>query len=176
MTSSSCRTMLTRRRLLVLGVCLVLAGSVGGCSRSNPAGEESAAGPLPIGDAACATCGMIVVQQPAPRAQLIHRDGTRAYFCSMSDVVVYASNPSAHGKPTAIFVETLDPGTDPAKTDAAPRPWAAVQSVSFVAGIERAGVMGKPALAYAVPQEAEQVAKRYGGTVMSWAELQERLP
>lgn len=176
MTSSSRRTMLTRRRLLVLGVCLVLAGSVGGCSRSNPAGEESASRALPIGDAACATCGMIVVQQPAPRAQLLHRDGTRAFFCSMSDVVVYASNPSAHGKPTAIFVETLDPSAAPENTDPAARPWAPVESASFVAGIERAGVMGKPALAYAARDEAEQVAKRYGGTVMSWAELQERLP
>lgn len=176
MTSSSCRTMLTRRRLLVLGVCLVLAGSVGGCSRSNPGGEESAAGPLPIGDAACATCGMVVVQQPAPRAQLIHRDGARAFFCSLSDAVVYASNPSGHGKPTAIFVETLDPSADPEKTDAAARPWAPVESASFVVGIERTGIMGKPALAYAARDEAEQVAKRFGGTVVSWAELQERLP
>ncbi|MCK6553760.1 nitrous oxide reductase accessory protein NosL [Candidatus Binatia bacterium] len=170
------RTMLTRRHLFVLVAGLVCTGILGGCSRSNPGGEESAAGPLPIGDAACATCGMVVVQQPAPRAQLIHRDGARAFFCSLSDAVVYASNPSGHGKPTAIFVETLDPRADPGKTDAAARPWAPVQSVSFVAGIERAGVMGKPALAYAARDEAEQVAKRFGGTVVSWAELQERLP
>ena len=176
MTASSNRTMLTRWRFLVLGACLVCAGSLGGCSRSKQEVEDSAAQAFPIGDAACATCGMIVIQQPAPRAQLVHRDGTRAYFCSMSDVVVYASNPSAHGKPKAIFVETLDPGAGPENMDAGERPWAPVERVSFVAGIERAGVMGKPALAYGTRAEAEGVAKRYGGTVVSWAELQRRLP
>ncbi len=170
------RLALDRRRLLFAALGLLCAFALSGCSRSTPGSGEAPTEPLPIGDAPCATCGMVVAQQPAPRGQLVHRDGTRAYFCSMSDLVAYVGSPSAHGKPKAIFVETLDASAAPAETSLAPRPWAPAESAGFVVGVARAEVMGKPTLAYATRAEAEAVAKQHGGTPSTWVELQKQLP
>jgi copper chaperone NosL len=175
MSSASRRTTLGRRQFLLAGACAVFASGLGGCKRSEAGGDDAAAQPLPIGDGACGTCGMIVAQQPAPRAQLVHRDGTRVHLCSMSDLAIYTASPSAHGRPAVIFVEALEPGADPAEASLAPRPWVPVRSAGFVVGIDRAGIMGKPALAYATQGEAEAMARQYGGVAVTWEDLRRHL-
>lgn len=152
-----------------LAIALVgCAGAEGGASMEN-------ASPAPIGEHECASCGMIVREQPSPRAQLIHRDGTRAWFCSIADVVAYEAAPSRHGRIERTWVEVLPPELDPAVNDAAERPWIEADRVHFVLGVPRDLIMGTPALAYGSEGDARGAMERVGGRAARWDEVRREL-
>jgi len=151
----------------MLGVSMI--GSA--CSGEEASGEVDRTAHELDGDE-CAACGMIVREQPAPRAQLVHRDGERAFFCSIGDMVAYRAGPSPHGEVVATYVEVLPADADPALNDPARRPWVEAQTAGFVLGVARHQIMGEPVLVYATHDEAELAATRYGGRAVEPAELQ----
>lgn len=114
---------------------------------------------------------MIVREEPSPRAQLVHHDGTHVWFCSVADEVAYASAPSPHGRVEHVWVETSPVDVDPASVDAAPRPWVAVERASFVLGVTRERVMGESVLAFEAETDARTAATRLGGRVSSWEQV-----
>jgi len=120
----------------------------------------------------CAACSMIVREQSAPRGQVIHRDGTRLYFCSVSDMLTYLQAPSPHGKVAAMWVETLDPAADPVAFDVSRHPWMDATRASYVLGVEKPRVMGVPIVAYASPEDAQRVVSRSeGAKFVDWETL-----
>ncbi len=153
--------------------CLWALLALVGC-RGDPAPGAAVVEPTAqaIGVEECAACGMVVREQPAPRGQLVHRDGQRAHFCSVGDMVQYLRAPSRHGKVTAAFVEVLDPAVDPKLTSTALRPWIRAESAGYVVGVHREGIMGPPVLSYAEPAIAAQVAMAHQGQARTWAQLQ----
>lgn len=142
-----------------------------GCSKAGPQAPEKAPTALPPGTAECAACSMVVREQPAPRGQTLYRDGSRKYFCSLADLMQFLRAPSALGAPTQIFVEVLDGAADPRTTSSKARPWVLAKTASFVVGVPRSGVMGKPALAYAERAAAERVAAAHKARVVDFAGL-----
>lgn len=125
--------------------------------REQGAGDASDA-PVAIDDQEDAVCGMLVREQSAPRAQLVHRDGERAFFCSIGDLLVHLSAPSPHGPARAVFVEAMRADEDPAATHTGPHPWLPAEDAAYVVGVERSGVMGAPVLVYADASVARGVA------------------
>ncbi len=156
-------------------VLLVLTLCAFGCKDKAAASGATAASAAPIGDDECATCAMVVREQPSPRAQIVRRDGTRQMFCSIGDMLQGLQAPSPHGGAVGIFVEVLDPAKDPTKTSVEPRPWVAAESASYVVGVPRQGVMGPPVLAYAARAQAEAVAKQRSGHMRDWDTLKKTL-
>lgn len=157
--------------LLALLALAALAGCKGDKASEGATAEHRAE---VIGPHECAVCGMVVREQPAPRAQLVHRDGERAYFCSLGDLVQYLRAPSPHGKVEAVFVEVQDPAADPRETRTAERPWSAAGEATYVVGVERSGpIMGPPVLAYSSRESAAEVAREHGGEVHDWAALKD---
>lgn len=135
-------------------VALTLAA---GCDRGS--GESTApATPQAMDGHECAACGMTVRDQPSPRGQVLHRDGTRAFFCSIGDMVTYLAAPSPHGEPRGVWVEANDPAADPMPPDTAARPWVTAQSASYVLGVPRERIMGAPVVVYAARGDADRVA------------------
>ncbi len=156
----------------LLALALTTGVACGGADpKAQPTAEHSAA---PIGVSECAACGMVVREQPAPRGQLVHRDGTRKYFCSLGDLAHYLLAPSPHGDAVAVFVELHEPG-DAQKASSHEAPWVAAESAVFVLGIERPLVMGRPALAFRTRADAEQVRARLGGEVLEWTAARDYL-
>lgn len=149
----------------------LLAAAIVGCSEEKRSAEEGALQAEEIGGHDCVSCGMIVREQPAPRAQLVHRDGTRVFFCSIGDLLVYLDAPSSHGKPTAIFVEAMSPSHDPQSTDTKPRLWIDATAAIYVLGVDRPQIMGAPVLVYEKAADATDVAKRHGGDTLDWNAL-----
>ncbi len=141
------------------------------CGGDEGPGAGATAAPEPIADHDCGACGMIVREQPSPRAQVVHRDGTHVWFCSIADVVAYLGSPSGHGRIEQIWVETLAPDTDPAANDVAERPWTHAGDAAFVLGVERERVMGTAVLAFATRADAEAAAGRLGARAASWDEV-----
>lgn len=167
--------MRTHATILALLVPLIATSMLGSaCS------GESASAPIDrsaheLDGDECAACGMIVREQPAPRAQLVHRDGERAFFCSIGDMIAYRVSPSPHGAVVATYVEALPADADPAHNDTARRPWVEAERAGFVMGVPRDQIMGEPVLVYATRDEAASAASRHGGRSVAWAELQSEL-
>jgi copper chaperone NosL len=161
--------------IVAFSTCVVglLVTSCSAQTSSDAAALE--AGAIPIEVHECAACGMVVREQPAPRAQLLHRDGTRRFFCSIGDMVQYAGGPSPHGRIEHVFVETLPSEVSTTTRSFEPHPWRHADQAHYVTGIERPGVMGPPVLVFASSNDAAQTAKRLNGRVVTWSELEQAI-
>ncbi len=116
---------------------------------------------------------MVVREQPAPRAQLVHRDGTRAHFCSIGDLLQYLAAPSPHGNAQRVFVEVLSPTEDPEKPNLSPHAWQAAEAAFYVVGVKRPGVMGSPVLSYESEAAARDAAKHLKGRFRNFEQLRQ---
>jgi nitrous oxide reductase accessory protein NosL len=157
------------RLAMAAAAALVLIGAA--CSRGSSSAAEVDLHAEHIDGQECGACGMIVREQSAARAQLVHRDGTRHFFCSIGDLLAYLEAPSPHGAVRATYVETLDPVADPREFSVAPRPWVPAESAHFVTGVAKPRVMGRPVLVFETAEAASAAAKQYGGTVVPWRDL-----
>lgn len=165
-----------RGRAFALLAFLSLGAPASGCRKEHKdAPAQRSLEPRPIGHAECAACGMVVIEQPAPRMQVVHRDGHRAYFCSIGDSLHYLADRNSHGEATAVYVEVLPEEVDAKVLDTKEKDWALVSDTVFVTGIERSGIMGEPVLAFRSASAADAVAKRAGGRVGGWMDVQRRL-
>jgi nitrous oxide reductase accessory protein NosL len=146
-----------------------------GCKGKVKAELEQIVVPVDVSDQECELCGMIVAEQPASRAQVVHRDDHRALLCSIAELVPYLSAPSHHGKPKAVFVEHQLDGDDSAPTITAPRPWIPAEDASYVLGGPDRAVMGQSVLIYRDSATANSMANSFGGHVLNWTSLQSEL-
>jgi copper chaperone NosL len=145
------------------------------CSNAGPKATAADIKPEEIGAHECEACGMLIREQPAPRAQLVHKDGQRHFFCSVSDMLTYMQAPSPHGSVATSFVETLHPQDDPMEFSVDPRPWTGTREAAFVLGVAKPKVMGTPILVYGSENEAKSVSEKYKGTTVSWNKLKQTL-
>ncbi len=120
----------------------------------------------------CAACGMLLREQPAPRGQVVHKDGTRHFFCSVSDMVTYLAAPSANGRVISNWVETMDAVSAPLSFDTRKTPWISAEDAAYVVDVDKPRVMGAPVLVYSSTGRAERAAKRHKGKSISWTGLQ----
>ena len=150
-----------RRALAGSLVLAILSGA--GCGSDEAGGPSRDRPPSPIGDQEDPVCGMLVREQPAPRAQVFHRDGTSFFLCSVADLLVHLSAPSPHGSVVDVFVEVIAPGEDLASADRGDHDWIGAAQATFVVGVPRRGVMGEPILAYASAEDAREAASPHAG-------------
>jgi len=80
------------------------------CGATNEGDIEVSHEAVALDDQEDEVCGMLVREQSAPRSQVVHRDGSRFFFCSLSDLLVHLDAPSPHGRADVTFVEVLDHG------------------------------------------------------------------
>ena len=153
----------------ILILCIL---ALAACKSDNTTSTEQAAVVAKdVETETCSACGMVVREQPAPRGQVVYRDGSREFLCAIDDLVRFLDVPSAKGKPVKIFAEVMADGHDITDMDASAKPWGEVDKVFFVTGIERGGVMGAPALTYQTEEAAKKSAGKYNGKVVSFETL-----
>ncbi len=158
------------RRASALAV-LLLGGGVLACDPGTTT-DEGVLEAVALADQEDAVCGMLVRGQSAPRGQLVHRDGTRLFFCSLGDLLVHLSAPSPHGEVKAVFVEVMEPDEDPLESHPGPHAWLRAEEVTFVVGVPRRGIMGPPVLSYRDAAAAESaVGERDGVRLLDFAGL-----
>lgn len=152
----------------IAAVVLLLVVAVG-CGKSDSKAVGPDLDPAPLEHHhECAACGMIVAEQSSARAQVVHGDGTRAYFCSIGDMLAYLAAPSPHGKIVGSWVEAMDPTKDPSEFSTDKLPWIPATSASYVIGIDKPRVMGKPVAVYERRADADAAAAKYKGTATDW--------
>lgn len=140
---------------------ILLAAS--GCDPSSVDTSAQVYQSVALDDQEDEVCGMLVREQSAPRGQVVHRDGTRFFFCSLGDMLVHLRAPSPHGRTDAVFVEVMTSEEDPAQSHTEDHPWVPAADAIYVVGIERQRIMGKPVLAYANRREAELAMRGHEG-------------
>jgi nitrous oxide reductase accessory protein NosL len=158
------------RTLLVVG-SLAAGVWLVGCSDAPQTQGTDALQPAAITDQEGAVCGMIVRDQSAPRGQVIHRDGERAFLCSIGDLLAYLEAPSPHGDPASVLVEVMDPSEDPSQHHPGAHPWIPARDGVYVVGIRRRQIMGPPVLVYQDQASAEQVVAGTEARVLDYPEL-----
>ncbi len=157
------------KKLLILCILALVS-----CQRENASSQDDEKLTAMNADTeTCSACGMVIREQPAPRGQVIHRDGSREFMCSIDDLVQYLDVPSPSGKPRKIFAEVMPDDHKLDDMDTGPQSWAEAAGVFFVIGIDRGGVMGDPALTYRTKDAAEMAAKNFGGKVVTFDQLRE---
>ena len=149
----------------------MLLGVLLGCSPDDEVRQTTPLEPVEIEDHEGAVCGMLVRDQPAPRAQVIHRDGERAFLCSIGDLLIHLDAPSPHGRPSRVLVEVLEPDEDPGEPDTGPHPWIPAEEGVYVVGIERQGIMGPPVLVYRSRSDAQQVTEGTSAQILDFEAL-----
>lgn len=153
---------------LALAVPPALALLLIACTGQPTAERTSAVAPEGLTGQSCAVCGMIAREQPPPRGQVRHRDGTHLHFCSLGDMRAHIQAPSPHGAVTDSWVEALPAGYERADRSRAPLTWIPAEQASYVVGFERPRVMGVPALSFEMVSDATEAARRVGGRVVDW--------
>ena len=148
-------------RALVFVVALVLLS----CSGTSDQVDTQNFAAVALDNASCASCGMVVREQPSPRGQAIHRDGTRVFFCSLADMIHYTAAPSPHGKVKHLYVEESDHQKDPLQHQFERLPWIDAKQSWFVVGVPRQGIMGKPLMSYRDEVVAKAVATQFSGAM-----------
>ena len=78
-------------------------------------------------------------------------------------MLAYLDAPSPHGRVEALFVEVMQAEEDPLQSHTGTHPWVAAEDAVYVVGIERRGIMGRPVLSYADPQEARRAMRGHAG-------------
>ena len=136
------------RAMCIASLVLAAATTLAACGGEDLATADGLPTAVPIEHHEGAVCGMIVRDQSAPRAQVLHRDGTRSFLCSIGDLLAYLQAPSPHGEALAIMVEVMDPDEDPMETHTGPHPWVPAGEATYVLGVRRKGIMGEPVLVY----------------------------
>ena len=135
-----------------------------GCGPADDGKKVTTHQTVALSDQEDAVCGMLVRMQSAPRGQVVHRDGSRFFFCSLGDMLIHLGAPSPHGRVEAVFVEVMDPAEDPKLSHTGEHPWMPAADVVFVVGIDRPGIMGAPVLVYANQAEADRAMHGRTGT------------
>jgi copper chaperone NosL len=153
-------------RALALSVLLLV-----GCDDAQTAEVDTQ--PSPIATTSCEVCGMVVAEQPAPRGQLVYRDGTRAHFCSLGELRATVQGRSPHGSPVALYVEALPADFDPAANATAEQSWIPAEGATYLTGATRPMVMGLPLLSFADGAEAQEAATRLGLGVATWPDVRD---
>ncbi len=114
---------------------------------------------------------MLVGEQPAPRGQVVYRDGHHAFSCSLEGLHALVSMRSPRGKPVGVYVEALPVDFDWTNNAVHPHPWIAADEAFFVSGAKRNRVMGFPLLSFAEQPAAKQAADKLGSQAHLWGDL-----
>lgn len=151
-------------------MCVLLLG----CSADEAEpGDTASQGAQSLSGTEGAVCGMVVSEQPAPRAQVVHRDGTRLFLCGIGDLLVHLEAPSPHGDPIEIYVEAIEVDEDPREIDVSEHEWIRAEDASYRLGDERPHlIMGEPVMVYRDRSTAESAISHGPTRILAFGELQ----
>lgn len=160
---------MSRRYLLVFSF-MVLLMMTGACSTSEHETDSAQrSGTQSLAGAEGAVCGMVVSEQPAPRAQVVHRDGTRLHLCGIVDLLVHLDARSPHGEPTEIYVEAMEVDEDPREVSFGEHDWIRAESAIYRIGDERPQlIMGEPVMVYRDRASAESAVAHGPTTILDF--------
>lgn len=160
-----------KKAVLILISFLITMGLITlGCS--NQGGNIPRPAPIKLDkNNACAICGMIVVDQPGPWAEIFYDKDKMASFCSISDMFIYYLQPDRPSLIRAIYVEEI--GDDEKPTGK----WIDGESAYYVYGEDIKGhfehlnaggqpPMGNTVIPFKDQSKAKDYAAKHNGKIV----------
>ncbi|MBF0540480.1 MAG: nitrous oxide reductase accessory protein NosL [Nitrospirae bacterium] len=137
---------------------LILIFLLIGCSNSG----DYKTRPAPINldkSYTCAICGMTVIDQTGPKAQILYDKDKTAAFCSTSDMFIWYLQPDRPINIRAIYVEEIDNNEKPSGK------WIDGESAYYVYGKDIAGYMGNTFIPFKDASKAKDFASKHNGLI-----------
>lgn len=187
-----CTGGVTRRAVVAGG--LGLAAAMAGCLGSDGDGPDDAEPPEPIGldqDDQCELCGMVIPNHPGPVAEIFYENETPsghenpARFCSAWEAFQYDFERADEGWNRLAFYTTdyssvdydlyTDSGITFITAHVEAAAFADATTLTFVAGSEVRGAMGRDIIGFSEASDAEELQREYGGELATFDEVGETL-
>ncbi len=145
--------------LIVLALLLVVS-----CAQ-----KEESIKPPPVeikrGDS-CRLCGMIILDYPGPKAEILYRDGRVDKFCCVQEMMSLYLQPDRPRGIRAIYV------TDMAGQDwKSPGRWIDAEKAFYVYDANISGAMGNELVPFSDRTSAERFIEKHGGRIVRFNEI-----
>lgn len=142
---------------------LLLLTIIAGCS-----GKDTPVQALePSRSSMCALDGMLLLDYPGPKGQILYNDGEREFYCDTVELLSIYLRPEQQRRIRAIFTQ------DMGKTDwKEPRDhWIDARKAYYVQGSELHGSMGPTFATFANKEDAESFIKKHGGKLLRFEQI-----
>jgi copper chaperone NosL len=116
---------------------------------------------------ACALDGMLVGYHDGPKAQVLRKNGERAFYCDAREVFGEWLDPVRRRHIVDVWFQTLDNAPWEAHADG----WDRAQNLYFVAGSRRMAAMGPTLAPFREAAAARYFVDRYGGSIYRFDEI-----
>lgn len=121
----------------------------------------------PTRGTACALDGMILLDYPGPKGQIVYANGDTDFFCDTVELLSIYLKPEQQKRIKGIF--TQDMGQ--AAWDDPRDHWIDAKTAYYVAESKRRGSMGPTLASFARSEDAQAFAQKYGGKVLRFNEI-----
>jgi len=142
---------------------LVLLAIITGCS-----GQKTPAQALePTRSSMCALDGMLLVDYPGPKGQILYNDEEREFYCDTVELLSIYLRPEQQKRIRAVFTQ------DMGKADwKEPRDhWIDAKKAYYVQGSKLHGSMGPTFASFASKGDAESFIKQHGGKLLRFDQI-----
>lgn len=162
------RTLFYTGQRLLLG--LILAVGLSACGEQQKA--EINYDPVAFhSEDECHVCGMVITDFPGPKGEAVGRDGVKK-FCSTAEMLGWWLQPENQISDARLYVHDMGHSSwehpdDDYLIDAT-KAW-------YVLGTPLAGAMGASLASFAEEQPARELAARYNGRVVQFADIDQHL-
>ena len=115
----------------------------------------------------CALDGMLLVDYPGPKGQILYNNGEREFYCDTVELLSIYLRPEQQRRIRAIFTQ------DMGKADwKEPRDhWIDAKKAYYVQGSELHGSMGPTFATFANKEDAESFIKEHGGKLLRFEQI-----
>lgn len=121
----------------------------------------------PTRETSCALDGMLLLDYPGPKGQIVYDKGEVDFFCDTMEMMSIYLRPEQQKRIRGVFTQ------DMGKADwQAPRGnWIDAKTAFYVLGSKVLGSMGPTLATFARQEDAEAFARKNGGKVLRFSEI-----
>ena len=149
-------------KILILAASIAAALMLAGC------GQDMKVQPTePTASTACSLDGMLLLDFPGPKGQIVYDQGPPDFFCDTVELLAIYLRPEQKKRVVAVYTQ------DMGKADWT-RPqghWIDARSAYDVIGSKRTGSMGPTIGSFAAEQDAQAFAAQYGGKALRFDQI-----
>jgi copper chaperone NosL len=139
--------------------------SIAGCGK--PEGQTSGS-PQPLTrQAISAVDGMILLDYPGPKGQMVKKDAAIDYFCDVPELINAVRDPDHAQAAAQAYVQAFDGRQWGSYRDG----WVEVSRPLYVLGSDRMGAMGPTLVPFLTAQAARAFIHKHGGRMLRFSEL-----
>ena len=145
--------------------CMVAVVLFASCKQPEP---NVTGGPHPLTRQAVSVVdGMILLDYPGPKGQVLKKNGTTDYFCDLPEFINAIHDPERPRGHAQAYVQAFDGREWGSYTDG----WVEASRPVYVIGSDRMGAMGPTLVPFLDMDAAKAFTDKHGGRILRFAEL-----